>query len=99
LKNGVAVVKVEVEVVVEVVTSRICIHSSSSKRKIEKIVVVEVSECIWTTLRSNGRTGILAMVISWKAQGPGAQFAFFVLGAIWASAGTQDFFLPAGTSA
>jgi hypothetical protein len=32
-------------------------------------------------LFSNGRTGIFSMVISWKfAQGPGAQFAFFLLG-------------------
>jgi hypothetical protein len=40
-------------------------------------------ECVsvFVQLSSNGRTGIFSMVISWKfAQGPGAQFAFFLLG-------------------
>jgi len=36
---------------------------------------------VFVQLSSNGRTGIFSMVISWKfAQGPGAQFAFFLLG-------------------
>jgi hypothetical protein len=36
---------------------------------------------VFVQLSSNGRTGILSMVIFWRfAQGPGAQFAFFVLG-------------------
>ena len=40
-----------------------------------------MSVSVFVQLSSNGRTGIFSMVISWKfAQGPGAQFAFFLLG-------------------
>ena len=42
---------------------------------------VGVCVSVFVQLSSNGRTGIFSMVISWKfAQGPGAQFAFFLLG-------------------
>ena len=40
-----------------------------------------VTVSVFVQLSSNGRTGIFSLVISWKfAQGPGAQFAFFLLG-------------------
>lgn len=40
-----------------------------------------IAVSVFVQLSSNGRTGIFSMVISWKfAQGPGAQFAFFLLG-------------------
>jgi hypothetical protein len=40
----------------------------------------KVRVSVFEQLSSNGGTGTLSMVISWKfAQGPGAQFAFFVL--------------------
>jgi hypothetical protein len=43
--------------------------------------VYKYSVSVFVQLSSNGRTGIFSMVISWKfAQGPGAQFAFFLLG-------------------
>jgi hypothetical protein len=48
-------------------------------------------------LSSNGRTGILSMVISWEfAQGRGAQFAFFELSHRLA---LRTIFLSAGTCA
>ncbi len=47
----------------------------------EKDVAGLETVSVFVQLSSNGRTGIFSMVISWKfAQGPGAQFAFFLLG-------------------
>jgi hypothetical protein len=56
---------------------------------------------VFGQLSSKGRAGILSMVTSWKfAQGPGVQFAFFVLGSHSGHRlALRTFFLSAGTCA
>jgi hypothetical protein len=60
------------------------LHEESPARFSVILSLGEDTRCpvsVFVQLSSNGRTGIFSMVISWKfAQGPGAQFAFFLLG-------------------